>query len=201
MVAKQFSDIIQRFLMKEINKVIAKYSKVSNEDVEVVEGLMKLIEDEEIKEEFYKDYDNTLKIAKELEEEYVEDRADIISMYLGIKDNTELKVSIKEVIKYYDDLKDNDYILIDGRHLIYKKGSNLKSLARLLLEDMIEDECHVDRLLDKDTIISYWVEGVSKREAIDELLADGEIEDILDLDSVCIFSNKVDEYLYSEIEV
>ena len=190
MVAKQFSDIIQRFLMKEINKVIGKYTKVSNEDVEVVEGLMKLIEDEELKEELYKDFDNTLKIAKELEEEYAEDK----------KDNTELKVSIKEAKKYYDDLKDNDYILIDGRHLIYKKGSNLKSLARLLLEDMIEDEGHIDRLLDKDTIISYWVEGVSKREAIDELLADGEIEDILDLDSVYIFSNKVDEYLYSEIE-
>ena len=200
MVAKQFSDIVQRFLMKEINKVIAKYSKVSNDNIEVVEGLMKLIEDEEFKEELYKDFDNTLKIAKELEEEYAEDRADIVSMYLGIKDNTELKVSIKEAIKYYDDLKENDYILIDGRHLIYKKGSKLKSLARLLLEDMIEDECHVDRLLDKDTIISYWVEGVSKREAIDELLADGEIEDILDLDSVYIFSNKVDEYLYSEIE-
>ena len=200
MVAKQFSDIIQRFLMKEINKVIGKYTKVSNEDVEVVEGLMKLIEDEELKEELYKDFDNTLKIAKELEEEYAEDKADIISMYLGIKDNTELKVSIKEAIKYYDDLKDNDYILIDGRHLIYKKGSNLKSLARLVLEDMIEDEGHIDRLLDKDTIILYWVEGVSKREAIDELLADGEIEDILDLDSVYIFSNKVDEYLYSEIE-
>ena len=200
MVAKQFSDIVQRFLMKEINKVIAKYTKISNEDVEVVEGLMKLIEDEDLKEGLYKDFDNTLKIAKELEEEYVEDRVDIISMYLGIKDNTELKLSIKEVIKYYDDLKDNDYILIDGGHLIYKKDSNLRSLARLLLEDMVEDEWHVDRLLDKDTIISYWVEGVSKSEAIEELLADGEVEDILDLDSVYIFSNKVDEYLYSEIE-
>ena len=68
MVAKQFSDIVQRFLMKEINKVIAKYSKVSNDNIEVVEGLMKLIEDEEFKEELYKDFDNTLKIAKELEE-------------------------------------------------------------------------------------------------------------------------------------
>lgn len=201
MVAKQFSDIIQRFLMKEINKVIAKYSKVSNENIEVVEELMKFIEDEELKEELYKDFDNTLKIAKELEEEYVEDRADIISMYLGIKDNTELKVSIKEAIKYYGDLKDNDYILIDGNYLIYKKGSNLKSIARLLLEDIIEDEFHINRLFDKETIISYWVEGVSKSEAIDELLADGEVEDILDLDSVYIFSNKVDEYLYSEIEV
>lgn len=42
-------------------------------------------------------------------------------MYLGIKDNTELKISIKEVIKYYNDLKDNYYILIDENNLIYKK--------------------------------------------------------------------------------
>ena len=201
MIAKQFSDIIQRFLMKEINNVIAKYSKISNENIEIVEGFMKLIEEEGLKEELYKDFDNTLQIAKELEEGDVEDRVDIISMYIGMKYNTELKISIKEVIKYYNDLKDNDYILIDGSHLIYKKGSNLKSLAKVSLENMMDDEWHIDRLFDKDIIISYWVEGVSKSEAIEELLVDGEIEDILDLDSVYIFSNKVDEYLYSEIEV
>ena len=201
MIAKQFSSIIQGFIMKEINKVIGKYSRVSNEDIEVVEELLNIIEDEELKEKLYRDFDDTLKIAKELEGEYIGDKSNIVSMYLGIKDNTELKVSIKEVIKYYDDLKDNDYILIDGNHLIYKKGSNLKILARVALENMMDDEWHVDRLFDKDTIISYWVEGVSKSEAIDELLADEDVEYVLDLDPVCIFENKVDEYLYSEIEV
>ena len=53
--------------------------------------MIKLIEDKELKEELYKDFDNTLELAKE----YVEDRANIISMYLVIKDNTQLKVSIK----------------------------------------------------------------------------------------------------------
>ena len=201
MIGKQFSDILQRFIVKEVNKVIEKYSRVSNDNIEIIEELMKLIEDEELKEELYKDFDNTLKIANELKGEYVEDKAEIISMYLGIKENTELKVSIKEVIKYYDDLKENDYILIDESHLIYKKGSNLKSIARIVLEKMMDDEWHIDRLFNKDTIISYWVEGVSKSEAIEELLEDGEVEDILDLDSVCIFENKVYEYLYSEIEV
>ena len=95
MVAKQFSDIIQRFLVKEINKVIEKYSRVSDENIQIIEELIKLIEDEELKEELYKDFDNTLEIAKELEGEYVEDRADIIFMYLGIKENIELKVSIQ----------------------------------------------------------------------------------------------------------
>ena len=36
MVANQFSDIVQIFAMKEINKVISKYSKVSNNNIEVV---------------------------------------------------------------------------------------------------------------------------------------------------------------------
>ena len=70
MVAKQFSDIVQRFVMEEINKVIAKYSKVSNKNIEIVEELIKLIEDEELKEELYKDFDNILDIAKELEGVY-----------------------------------------------------------------------------------------------------------------------------------
>lgn len=201
MVAKQFSEIVQRFLMKEINKVIEKYSRVSNDDIEIVEELMQLIKDESLKEEFYRNFDDTLKIAKELEGEYVESKADIVSMYLGIKENTQLKVWIRDVIKYYDDLKDNDYILIDGWHLIYKKGSNLKSIARIILENIMDDEWHIDRLLDKDTIISYWVEGVSKEAAIDELIAEGEVENILDLDSVSIFENEIDEYLYSEVEV
>lgn len=48
MVAKKFSDIVQRCIMKEINKVIAKYSKVSNEN---------------------KDFDNTLEISKDIKEE------------------------------------------------------------------------------------------------------------------------------------
>lgn len=201
MVEKQFSSIIQEFLMKEINKVIGKYSKVSNDDIEIVEGLLKVIEDEALKEKLYRDFDDTLKISKELEGEYIGNKSNIVSMYLGIKENTELKMSIKDIIKYYDDLKDNDYILIDGGHLIYKKDSNLKGLARIVLENMMDDEWHIDRLLDKDTIISYWIEGISKEDAIDEVIADGEIEDILDLDPVSIFENEIDEYLYSEVEV
>lgn len=201
MIAKQFSSIIQGFIMKEINKVIGKYSRVSNEDIEVVEELLNIIEDEELKEKLYRDFDDTLKIAKELEGEYIGDKSNIVSMYLGIKENTELKIPIKDIIKYYDDLKDSDYILIDGCHLIYKKDSNLRGLARMALENMMDDEWHIDRLLDKDTIISYWIEGVSKEHAIDEIIADVEIEDIFELDPISIFENEVDEYLYSEIEV
>lgn len=201
MMVNKFSDIIQEFLMKEINRVIGRYSKVSNEDIEIVEGLINLIEDKVLKNELYMDFDNTLKIAKELGEEYIEDKAEILSMYQGIKQNTTLKISIEDTIKYYKELKCNDYVLFYDSHLIYKKGSSLKDISRLALENMIDDEWHIDRLLDKDTIISYWLEGVSKEEAIDELVADGEVEEILSLDPVTIFENEIDEYLYSEIEV
>ncbi|UZP04713.1 hypothetical protein JW813_06800 [Clostridium botulinum] len=130
MLVKQFSNIVQRFCMSEINKVIGKYSIISNEDINIVERLIRKINNEELKEELYENFDETLKIAKELQVVYGENQSEIISMYLGIKRNTSLKYSIEEVMKYYEELKCNDYILLDGGHLLYKKGSNLKSLTR-----------------------------------------------------------------------
>ena len=201
MIAKQFSNIVQRFCMKEINKVIGKYSRLNGDDIDIVEGLINKIEDEELKEELYDNFDDTLKIARKLENMYVENKSDVISMYLGLKRNTTLKISIEDTVRYYEELQYNDYILFNDSHLIYKKDSNLRSLTRIALENMIDDEWHIDRLLDKDTIISYWLEGVTKDEAIDEIVVDGEVEDILSLDPVTIFENEIDEYLYSKIEL
>ncbi|UZP04714.1 hypothetical protein JW813_06805 [Clostridium botulinum] len=66
---------------------------------------------------------------------------------------------------------------------------------------MLDDEWHIDRLLDKDTLVSYWLEGVSKEEAINELVADVEIDELLNLEPVSIYENEISEYLYSEVEV
>lgn len=201
MLVKQFSNIVQRFCMSEINKVIGKYSRVSNDDINIIERLIRKIDNEELKEELYENFDETLKIAKELEDVHGDNQSEIIFMYLGIKRNTTLKFSIEEVMEYYEKLKYNDYILLDEGHLIYKKDSNLKSLARMLLEEMLEDEWHIDRLLEKDTLVSYWLEGVSKEEAINELIGDIEVDELLNLEPVSIYENEINEYLYSEVEV
>lgn len=78
MIGIKFSKIIQIFCMKEINKVIDKYSRVNSEDVEIVETLIESIHDEELKEEFLNNWSKSLKVAKEIGENEVDDR--IISL-------------------------------------------------------------------------------------------------------------------------
>lgn len=201
MIAKQFSDIIQRFCMKEINKVISKYSRVNSEEVAIVENLIEEIHDEDLKGELFEDFEGTLKIAKELEDIRQTDKQSIIYMFLRIRENTTLKLSMKDVIEYYDELKDNDYILLDGGHLIYRRGANLKELARNILDTMLDDEWHIDRLFDKDSLISMWLEGTSKEEAIKELIDGVDIEELLELDIVTIYEDEYKEYVYAQVEI
>ena len=201
MIAKQFSDIIQRFCMKEINKVISKYSRVNSDEVEIVENLIEEIHCEDLKGELFEDFEETLKIARELEGVNEIDKQSIISMFLGIRKNTTLKLSMKDVIEYYNELKESDYILLDGGHLIYKRYANLKGLARDILDNMLDDEWHIDRLFDKDSLISMWLEGTSKEEAIKELIDGVDIEELLELDIVTIYEDEYKEYVYAQVEI
>lgn len=201
MIGVQFSKIIQRFCMKEINKVIGKYSRVNSEEVAIVENLIEEIHDEDLKGELFEDFEGTLKIAKELEDIRQTDKQSIIYMFLRIRENTTLKLSMKDVIEYYDELKDNDYILLDGGHLIYRRGANLKELARNILDTMLDDEWHIDRLFDKDSLISMWLEGTSKEEAIKELIDGVDIEELLELDIVTIYEDEYKEYVYAQVEI
>lgn len=201
MIAKQFSDIIQRFCMKEINKVISKYSRVNSDEVEIVEALIKEIHCEDLKGELFEDFEETLKIARELEGVNEIDKQSIISMFLGIRKNTTSKLSMKDVIEYYYELKDNDYILLDGGHLIYKRYANLKDLARDILDNMLDDEWHIDRLFDKDSLVSMWLEGTSKEDAIKELIDGVDIEELLELDIVTIYEDEYKEYVYAQVEI
>lgn len=201
MIAKQFSDIIQRFCMKEINKVLSKYSRVNSDEAEIVEALIKEIHCEDLKGELFEDFEVTLKIAKELEDVRQTDKQSIISMFLGIRENTTLKLLMNDVIEYYDELKDNDYILLDGGHLIYKRYANLKDLARDILDNMLDDEWHIDRLFDKDSLVSMWLERISKQEAIKELIDGVDIEELLELDIVTIYEDEYKEYVYAQVEI
>lgn len=56
--------------MSVINKFIQKYIRVSNDDINIVASLIRKINNEELKEHLYESFDETLKIAKEIENIY-----------------------------------------------------------------------------------------------------------------------------------
>lgn len=193
-----FSSLIQSFMMNEINSIINKYSNIEARKLEYVEALVSKV-DGEFKEELLQDFDKALKLATEVGENDVDSFK--INVFLWIKNNSNLELSISEVIKYIEAVEEEGYASIDEDIIIYKKDSDLTFLAREKLETMLDQERFVDKLLDKDSLIEYWMKGTSKDQVIRELVNGIEVEELLDFDSKLITENEHgEEYMYAEIE-
>ena len=197
-VNEEVSSIIQQYVIREIKKVLDKYKTANQEDIRKVERLIDSITNENIKEELLNDWDKVLKLANEIGDNKVNDV--IISMYQWLKDNTSMIISIEDVIEYCERLNWQGYIVVNDDSIIYKKSSILEEIAREILDDMLEYEIHVDTLLDKDSLIEYWINSTSKEKVIDDLIYGNEIEELLGMNPVTIFTDDHEEYLYSEID-
>ena len=197
-VNEEVSSIIQQYIIREIKKVLDKYKSITTEEIRNVENLMNSISNEELKEEFLNDWSMSVKIAKEIGENEVDDR--IISMYRNLKSNGLEELSIGHVINWCNELDEQGYVMLDDYSIIYKSSANLKDVAIELLDDMLDDAIHVDALIDKDSLVEYWIEQTSKEEVIDDLIRGNNIEELLGLAPETIYEDEYNKYLYSEID-
>ena len=196
-VNEEISSIIQQYVIREIKKVLDKYKSISTE-IRNVEKLINSISNEELKEEFLNDWSMSVKISKEIGENEVDDR--IISMYQNLKSNGLEELSIGHVINWCNELDEQGYVMIDDYSIIYKSSANLKDISRELLDDMLDDAIHVDSLIDKDSLVEYWIEQTSKEEVIDDLIRGNNIEELLGFAPETIYEDEYNKYLYSEID-
>ena len=198
-ISNNISPIIQKFMMNEINTIIQKYNNVKQEEVESIEELLNKINDEDFKEELLKDFDKALNVAKEIGATDI--RAYEIKMYLWLRRYIDKGIQISDVIRYSEEVESNGYVELDKTSIIYKKGYCLKDLAREKLEYMLEDEYFVDKLLDKDSLIEYWLNGKNKDDVIEELIDGIEIEELLDFSMDTIMINEYgEEYIHAELD-
>ena len=196
-VNEEISSIIQQYVIREIKKVLDKYKSISTE-IRNVEKLINSISNEELKEEFLNDWSMSVKISKEIGENEVDDR--IISMYQNLKSNGLEELSIGHVINWCNELDEQGYVMIYDYSIIYKSSANLKDVLRELLDDMLDDALYVDSLIDKDSLVEYWIEQTSKEDVIDDLIRGNNIEELLGLAPETIYEDEYNKYLYSEID-
>ena len=197
-VNEEVSSIIQQYIIREIKKILDKYKSITTEEISSVEKLINSISNEELKEEFLNDWSMSVKIAKEVGENEVDDR--IISMYQNLKSNGLEELSIGHVINWCNELDEQGYIMIDDYSIIYKSSANLKDVARRLLDELLDDAIYVNSLIDKDSLVEYWIEQTSKEDVIDDLIRGSNIEELLGLDPETIYEDEYNKYLYSEID-
>ena len=197
-VNEEVSSIIQQYIIREIKKILDKYKSITTEEISSVEKLINSISNEELKEEFLNDWSMSVKIAKEVGENEVDDR--IISMYQNLKGNGLEELSIGHVINWCNELDEQGYVMIDDYSIIYKSSVNLKDVARKLLDELLDDAIYVDALIDKDSLVEYWIEQTSKEDVIDDLIRGSNIEELLGLAPENIYEDEYNKYLYSEID-
>ena len=197
-VNEEVSSLIQQYIIREIKKVLDKYKSITTEEITRVEKLINSISDKELKAEFLNDWSMSIKLAKEIGENEVDDR--IISMYQNLKSNGLEELSIGHVINWCNELDEQGYVMIDDYSIIYKSSANLKDISRELLDDMLDDAIYVDSLIDKDSLVEYWMEKTSKEEVIDDLIRGSNIEELLGLAPETIYEDEYNKYLYSEID-
>ena len=197
-VNEEVSSIIQQYIIREIKKVLDKYKSITTEEIRNIEKLINSISNKELKEEFLNDWSMSVKIAKEIEENEVDDR--IISMYQNLKCNGLEELSIGHVINWCNELDEQGYVMIDVYSIIYKSSANLKDVASKLLDELLDDAIHVDALIDKDSLVEYWIEQTSKEDVIDDLIRGSNIEELLGLVPETIYEDEHNKYLYSEID-
>ena len=197
-VNEEVSSIIQQYIIREIKKVLDRYKSITTEEVSSVEKLINSISNEELKEEFLNDWSMSVKIAKEIGENEVNDR--IIFMYQNLKGNGLEELSIGHVINWCNELDEQGYIMIDDYSIIYKSSANLKDVARRLLDELLDDAIYVNSLIDKDSLVEYWIEQTSKEDVIDDLIRGSNIEELLGLAPENIYEDEYNKYLYSEID-
>ena len=197
-VNEEISSIIQQYVIREIKKVLDKYKSITTEERSSVEKLIKSISDKELKEEFLNDWRMSVKLAKEIGESEVDDR--IISMYQNLKSNGLEELSIGHVINWCNELDEQGYVMLDDYSIIYKSSANLRGIAIELLDDMLDDAIYVDSLIDKDSLVEYWIEQTSKEDVIDDLIRGNNIEELLGFAPETIYEDEYNKYLYSEID-
>lgn len=197
-VNEEDSSIIQQYIIREIKKVLDKYKSITTEEIRNVEKLINSIRNKKLKEEFLNDWSMSVKIAKEIGENEVDDR--IISMYQNLKGNGLEELSIGHVINWCNELDEQGYVTIDDYSIIYKSSANLKDVARRLLDELLDDAIYVNSLIDKDSLVEYWIEQTSKEDVIDDLIRGSNIEELLGLVPETIYEDEYNKYLYSEID-
>ena len=196
-VNEEVSSIIQQYIIREIKKVLDKYKSITTEEISSVEKLINSI-NKELKEEFLNDWSRSVKIAKEVGENEVDDR--VISMYQNLKSKGLEELSIGHVINWCNELDEQGYVMIDDYSIIYKSSANLKDVAGRLLDELLDDAIYVDSLIDKDSLVEYWIEQTSKEEVIEDLIRGSNIEELLGLVPETVYEDEYNKYLYSEVD-
>ena len=190
---KHNSDILNKLFFRELQMLIEKYNKIDENDRERIESIITNLKDEDLQSYLMRNIDKLLDILTCTDEI----NEDVITFFVWYNFQiSEITVGVaRECIK---ELNENKYLEI-GEHLIYQEERHLKEYARDVLEDRLEQSYYVDKIF-RETIVDMWIDGTTKEQAIEEIVDNDNLEEVLELYPQYAFSINGIDYKYSQIE-
>lgn len=193
------SDIMNKLFFRELQHLMNKYNSMNEDTIRAIEYILDGVVDQE-SQQYLIDTPHKLNeiLDKVNKGELV--KTDAISFFAWYNQAI-TDIRIEDAINKLEELQEQKYLKVD-EYLIYSDDNDLMQYAKEELEDMLDMEYHVDRLLDKDIIIDMWINGTTKEEIIEEIVDNSEVEEILELNPQYAFTtSKGYEYRYSQIEI
>lgn len=193
---KSESNILSEFFMRDLTKLIEKYNNINKETIDNLELLVERVDNKEIKSILVSNLDVTINLIDELGGEI---DSNVIQLYFFIKDNMK-EINIIEAKSIYEEIEYRGYSKFDDI-IIYSKLQDLREYVSDEIDGILSSPYEIDRLFDKDTIIDYFLEGVTIEEVAREIVNNyDQYEEVLGIEPEVMFTSEDgQEYYYAHI--
>ena len=164
---------IKKCFLRELEKLVSKYSPFSNypdETIKIAISISDRVGNSAIDE---LDVDYLLEILDMLNQ-YSEQ---VVEYYIWHNKNLIGTVSREKAKEQIEEINSNGFTILED-YVIYTNEDN-RQMKREIAEKMLADTYQIDRLFDKDELIEMWLNETSQEDTIRDLMKLG-LEELLE---------------------
>lgn len=185
---------IKRCFLRELEKLVSKYSPFNNysdETIRLAISILDRVGDSAIDE---LNVDCLLEILDMLNQ-YSEQ---VVEYYIWHNKNLIGTVSLEKAKEQIEEINSNGFTILED-YVIYTNEDN-RQMKREIAEKMLTDIYQIDRLFDKDELIEMWLNETSQEDTIKDLMKLGLGELLEELPEEAYVKNDGTSIYYASIE-
>lgn len=183
--------------IQELEQLIDKYTRIDEGEIRSVRNIIEIFRRVDVTSKKAQRLENILEKTKLLKDHPIEE----IELQVWIQDEMNKKVEIEEVKNYLSNLSQKGAARIENT-IIYLNRRSMEVLLKEVLDEMLQDTYHVERLFDKEQLVEMWLEGTEKEDAIKDLIDGCMPEDLLEtVEQEAYTSVNGDTIMYMNIDI
>ena len=160
---------IKKCFLRELEKLVNKYSPLNDYSEEQLNAALSLLEQSGKSELEVEEILEIVELINQSNEQ-------VVQYYLWNMEHYNA-ISIETAQEHIQEIYREGFIILDN-YLFYLDGSN-QVMKRALIEQMLTETYDINRLFDKDELIEMWLNETSQEDVIKDLMTLG-LEELLE---------------------